>query len=121
MLTGTFNVTGAGFSGAPPTGTAVYKYSPASKIAWVFLPAISGPSNSTSFSISSLPAFLIPATITQQALIEGFDNNVEQGPLNTLITAGSGVIVYQKNGSSTGWTASGNKGVGLQIITLFLD
>jgi hypothetical protein len=121
MQTGTFNVTGQGFSGTPPTGVAIYKLSTAARLAWVFLPAISGPSNSTSFSITGLPAFLQPATLTQQALIEGFDNGVEQGPLNTLIAPGSGTIIYQKNGSTTGWTASGNKGVGIQIITLFLD
>lgn len=122
MITGQFNVTGAGFSGTAPIGVALYKYSPTANIAWLFLPAITGVSNSTSFSISPLPSFLIPATIaTQQCLVEGFDNGTEQGPLNAVISAGSNILVYQKNGSSTGWTASGNKGIGLQVITFFLN
>lgn len=122
MITGTFNVTGAGFSGAPPTGVALYKYSPAAKLAWIFLPGISGTSNSTSFSIGPLPSFLMPASIaSQQNVLEGFDNGTEQGPLASLILLADSSIHYLKNGQLTGWTASSTKGVGLQVLTLFLD
>lgn len=120
--TGTFDLTATGFSGTAPTGIATYKYFPCAKLAYIFLPGLAGPSDATSFTAGPLPDFLIPATIpTQEHALNGFDNGVEISPISIEISAGSSTITYLKGGSTTGWTASGSKGVGLQIVTVFLD
>jgi hypothetical protein len=120
--TGSFDLTATGFSGTAPMGTATYKYFPCSNLAFIFLPGLAGPSDATSFTAGPLPSFLIPATIpTQEHALNGFDNNVEVAPISIEISAGSSTITYLKGGSTTGWTASGSKGVGLQVVTMFLD
>src|SRR5262249_16354626 len=59
---GTFTATGAGFS-SPPTGTATW-YKIGNSVT-LNLPALSGTSNSTSFTITGLPAAIQPATLDQ--------------------------------------------------------
>jgi hypothetical protein len=101
---------------------AQYKFFPCAKYALIFLPALAGESNATSFTAYPLPDFLIPATIpTQEASVHGYDNGTEQALMSVHIFAGSNVITYLRNGLDAGWTPSGNKGVGLQVITVFLD
>ena len=103
-------------------GMALYKYYPCDKLAYIFLPPLSGPSNATTFTASPLPAFLIPATIgSQEHLVSGFDNGREQSPISVIILAGDPTVRYLRDGDESGWTPSGSKGVGLQVITIFLD
>jgi hypothetical protein len=81
-----------------------------------------GPSNATSFTASPLPDFLIPASLRfQEHAVNGYDNGVEQSPMSVYIQSGSNVITFTIRGDESGWTASGSKGVGLQVITVFLD
>jgi hypothetical protein len=85
-------------------------------------PRFPGPSNATTFTASPLPDFLIPASIpVQEHAVNGFDNDVEQSPMSVYIQSGSNMITYSIRGTESGWTASGSKGVGLQVITVFLD
>ncbi len=119
---GEFTLTATGFAGAAPTGTALYKYYPCEKLAHIFLPGLGGASNGSTFTAGPLPPFLIPATIpTQEHALNGFDNGVESSPMSAEISAGSPTIQYLKNGLLAGWTPSGAKGIGLQVITVFLD
>jgi hypothetical protein len=121
VQTGSFQLVATGFS-ADTVGTALYKYFPCANYALIFLPAFSGVSNATTFTASPLPDFLIPATIAwQEAGIHGFDNDVEHADISAVITTGSNVIGFFHNGNQSGWTPSGSKGVGLQVITVFLD
>ena len=118
---GSFVLTANGFTN-DTTATALYKYFPCDKLAQIFLPALSGPSNATSFTASPLPDFLIPASLPfQEHAVNGYDNDVEQSPMSVYIQSGSNVITYSVRGSESGWTPTGSKGVGLQVITVFLD
>jgi hypothetical protein len=56
-----------------------------------------------------------------QYAVNGYDNGVEQAPMSVYIQSGSNVITYTIRGEESGWTASGSKGVGLQVVTVFLD
>ena len=51
----------------------------------------------------------------------GVDNGLEQGLMSVVLTAGSNVITFFRNGDSSGWTPTGTKGCGLKVITVFLD
>ncbi len=120
--TGSFTLTATGFSGTAPSGTATYKLFPCINLGFIFLPGLAGVSDDTSFTAGPLPSNLIPATIvTQEHAVNGFDNDVESTPMSVIISAGSSTIQYLKNGNTSGWIASGSKGVGLQVITVFLD
>jgi hypothetical protein len=118
---GSFQLVATGFS-ADTVGTAQYKFFPCEKYALIFLPALAGASGATTFTASPLPDFLTPATLpTQEASVHGYDNGVEQALMSVEISAGSNVITYLRNGDTSGWTPSGDRGVGLQVITVFLD
>jgi hypothetical protein len=118
---GSFQLVATGFS-VDTVGMAQYKFFPCDHYALIFLPALAGASNTAAFTASPLPDFLVPATIpTQEASVHGYDDGVEQALMSVEIFAGSNVITYLRNGDTSGWTPSGNRGVGLQIITVFLD
>jgi hypothetical protein len=118
---GSFQLVATGFS-VDTVGMALYKFFPCDQYALIFLPALAGASNSVAFTASPLPDFLVPATIQfQEASVHGYDNGVEQALMSVHLSAGSNVITYLRNGDTTGWTPSGNKGVGLQVITVFLN
>jgi hypothetical protein len=118
---GSFQLVATGFS-VDTVGMALYKFFPCDHYALIFLPALAGASNSVDFTASPLPDFLVPATIEfQEASVHGYDNGVEQALMSVHLSAGSNVITYLRNGDTSGWTSSGNKGVGLQVITVFLD
>ena len=121
IQTGSFQLVATGFTNNT-VGMASYKYYPCDKLAQIFLPGLSGPSNATTFTAGPLPTFLVPATIAfQEHAINGFNNGVEQGPMSVELMAGSDVLTYSFHGNESGWTASGSKGTGLQVITVFLD
>lgn len=68
-------------------------------------------SNSTSFTITGLPAALQPVSFSPQLspCTAAFDNSVQFFTCQAQISAGSGTISLSKNGSTTGWTAAGTK------------
>jgi hypothetical protein len=118
---GSFQLVATGFS-ADTVGMAQYKFFPCDHYALIFLPSLKGASNATSFTASPLPDFLVPATLPfQEASVHGYDNGAEQALMCVTLSAGSNVITYERNGDAAGWTPSGDKGVGLQVITVFLD
>ncbi len=75
------------------------------------IPALSATSNTTAVTITGAPAVIRPSTTTGLAKISrAMDNTV-----NTFIAEfdmnNSGTITLYQNGSSTGWTAAGTKGI----------
>lgn len=120
--TGSFTLTATGFSGTAPSGTATYKLFPCANLAFIFLPGLAGTSDADTFTAGPLPAALIPATIaTQEHPVNGFDNGLEVAPMSIEISSGSSTIQYLNHAALSGWTSSGSKGVGLQVVTVFLD
>lgn len=121
VKTGSFQLVATGFS-VDTVGMAQYKFFPCAKYAMIFLPLLAGPSNAATLTASPLPDILIPATIEwQEAGIHGFDQNVEHADISAVITNGSNVISFFYKGNQSGWTPDSSKGVGSQIITVFLD
>ena len=117
---GTFLLTGTGFSGAAPTGAAVYL-----RIGFMvvlFIPAI-GPatSNANTFTMTGVPPALQPATLAFQTLSVGvLDNGVESMGSIT-ISNGSGILTLAKNALTAGWTAAGQKGAGVVPFVYLLN
>ena len=91
-----------------PTGTARYEVN--NGVATLTIPDMSGTSNSTSCTITGLPAAL--QTVNNQfgtpALI--LDNGTQSAE-QVYVSGGTGTLVLRKNGSDTGFTNSGTKGV----------
>lgn len=116
-ITGTFTLTGVGFSGVAPTGVVSYRI--VQNVATIAMPlGLQGPSNSTSFSANGFPSILVPATLQQQQFsIQGFSNGAEvtTGVQMTLNLPSTNSCVFTVAGSQTGWSASGNKGVSFTI------
>ena len=118
---GTFAVSATGFS-STVSGTVPYKLWPCDKRAEIYLPPLSGASNANTFTIGPLPTALVPASIAyQEHLLAGFDNNTEVAGLSVQIRSGDTTIRVLKLGNENGWTASSNKGVGIQVIPIWLD
>ena len=91
---GSFTITGNGFSGSV-TGTAEYNVN--GKIAILSLPALSGTSNSTSFTLSGLPNILVPTSSRNVAAVQVTNAGVGSlGSLtvntNNTITVSSGLL-----------------------------
>jgi hypothetical protein len=118
---GSFTMTATGFEGTV-SGTANYKLWPCDNRAEIYLPPLAGVSNTNTFTAGPLPAALMPATIQyQEHVVAGFDNDVETPGMSIEIEQGDSSIHYLKLGNENGWTASGSKGVGDQIVVVWLD
>jgi hypothetical protein len=116
---GTFAVAATGFSSGTTTGVATWRI--IFNIAVVNLPTFVGTSNSTSFTITGIPAFLVPATCSGHFAVGATDNGSEVGAANCQVLAGSNVYVYANGGSVTGWTPTGGKAGGFCTLTYLLD
>jgi hypothetical protein len=103
--TGSFTGTLTGCT-TSPTGTSYWSRS--GKGVTIFIPEIVGTSNATSATITGLPASLFPARI-QYVASYTFDNGTATWEKWTVNTAGT--ITLFKSLSSTGFTASGTKGI----------
>jgi hypothetical protein len=112
---GSYTGTLTGFA-TPPTGT-IY-YAKVGAIVSLFYPnagsGFSGTSNSTSMTITGMPATIRPTrTQTVRCPAVG-DNSLSIGDGEEILAQidTSGVITFLINGSTTGFTASGVKGTG---------
>lgn len=117
--TGTFTGTFTGMSFAT-TGTVDYII--IGKMAVVTIRAVSNASNTTAFTMTGLPASLQPATrspLIPIAYGASEDNSSTGFNSSASISAGSGTIVFAKNGSSNGWTSSGNKGFVNDVVMVY--
>ncbi|HNB44617.1 MAG TPA: hypothetical protein PLL72_10500 [Burkholderiaceae bacterium] len=108
---GAFTASLTGCSAAV-TGTARYVVD--NDVCTLYLPGLTGTSNATSATITGLPASMQPGSAVFGTALLSLDNGVEV-VAQCDITAG--VITLYRNGSATGWTASGTKGIRAQTIT----
>jgi hypothetical protein len=110
FTTGNFNATPTGVSGAT---TVVINYYRVGRLCTWYIPANQWTSNSTSFGISGIPPELEP-TFRQSVMMALMqDNGVI---INAQVALFNGkpthTMRFLKNGSDTGWTGSGTKGIG---------
>jgi hypothetical protein len=103
--TGTFVVSTTGLTA---TMQVTAHYARSGNIVVLYVPSVSGTSNSTSFTLTGLPAGLTPLVSQGFAAIIGQDNGaLFAGHARVLST---GVIQFLRNISATGFTNSGTKG-----------
>jgi len=102
--TGTFTATGTGFT-VNPTVTATWIRIGALKI--LYIPALAGTSNATSFTITGLPAAITPS-VANQWVYPAQDNGVPIG-CYVFFTAASTTITLTMITASGLWTAAGAK------------
>jgi hypothetical protein len=117
---GIFTATGVGFSGAPPTMLCTWRVIENTVTLHFASTGLIAPSSSTSFSLTGLPAALIPTFSTQEFRIGAIDNSAEVSDASVQV-ASSGTLKLLRNGVEAGWTATGNKGFGTATITYLLS
>lgn len=103
----TFTLTGCTTS---PTGTAFWSKQ-GNQVTLTFPAALVATSNSTACTLTGLPAVIQP-TRTQSLPLVGMENAtavIANG--NVVVQAASGTVLCQINANSSGWTASGTKGL----------
>lgn len=108
---GVFTPVWAGFSVNPATTPIPYRKN-GTNVTLIFNGAVNGTSNSSSFSMSGLPAIITPTVAVAQSYpIVGLLDNGARIAGGLASVNSSGGIVFGKDGtSSTSWTASGAKG-----------
>lgn len=98
-------------TGCTTTPTATCKWQKVGNLVFLFLGAMTGTSNSTSCTITGLPAEIQPPTLPQNLQAALFlDNSALVNNVTAQVNNGSGTIPMLKGGSATGFTASGTKG-----------
>jgi hypothetical protein len=127
VQSGTFTGTLTGMTG---TTTGTFHYTIAGNVCTVSLANssnVTGTSNSTSMTMTGLPAVCQPAT--QQPIVTCFLEDNGTGALATALIQQSGTIQFFKavvsgtvvGFSSTGFTASGSKGMDSTVLTYSLQ
>jgi hypothetical protein len=91
-----------------PTGIARYEVN--NGVATLTIPDMSGTSNSTSCTITGLPVAL-QTTNNQFGTPALIIDNGTQSAEQVYVSGGTGTLVLRKNGSDTGFTNSGTKGI----------
>lgn len=116
----TFTITGSGFSGSAPTGTA--RYVKRGNQVTLFVPQISGTSSSTNFSLTGIPASITPVRAHSFAVPCTRDNGGDSNTSFVTVTTSNTITVSLSGGiaSVTPWTNSGTKAVGIFTITYHL-
>lgn len=106
---GSFTITYTGFT-ANPTGTATWYRS--GKIVTLILPALTGTSNATTFTMTGIPAAISPVT-TQRIQLPLFAvrNNGSDGANGSLSVAAGGTFSVFESGSGVGWSNINGKGI----------
>lgn len=96
-------LTATGFSGTAPSGTAIITQ--VGKLVTLELPALTGTSNATTWTLTGLPAaYSVPRA--QYVAVRVTDNGFERWGL--LHATGTTLTLYP-NANGDGWTASGTK------------
>jgi hypothetical protein len=119
--TGTFTLTGDGFSGTPPTTSATFNLS--NNIVTLTVGNVTGTSAANIFSLGGIPAAIRPPSSLNLSIIPDLENNyvtVYGGAGNICEVDTSGNIFFMWAGSPLGWATSGTKGCGQFIITYSL-
>lgn len=124
---GSFTITYTGY-GTNPTGTAGYLVlgttgqSIDGSIVLLFLPALSGTSNSSAFGLSGIPEGIRPHVIQHKPVVCINNANPSMGTLLLNTVGGQGTFYHNEwNGTditlnATGWSNTGTKGTYGQVI-----
>lgn len=114
---GTFQGTFTGFSGTAPVVTC--QYVRLGNLVHLLIPDRIGTSNATTFTMTGIPSAIRPGNDQSNAL-ELLDSGTEF--IGTAIIRTDGSVRFEKDGSATGFTNSGQKGTGAYVVlTYFLD
>ena len=118
--TGTYTGTMTGLT-TSPTGTV--RWSRSGNIVIITMPSssLSGTSNSTSCTVTgALPATIQPNTSQYcQPLVRFLDNSIVVTTCGVLMSSGSSTITFTKDGSTSGFTASGSKGINTTMTFVY--
>jgi hypothetical protein len=121
IASGTFTITGVGFSGAAPTMLVTWHMIGPVVTLHFDSTGVNAPSNSTSFSFTGIPAALQPTFLTQEFRVGAIDASAEVNDASVQLgTTSPGSFNMLRDGLTAGWTATGNKGFGAATITYLL-
>lgn len=113
---GTFQGTFTGFSDTP---LVTCKYVRLGNLVHLLIPDRIGTSNATTFTMTGIPSEIRPGN-DQSNTLELLDAGAEF--IGTAVIRTNGEVRFEKNGSATGFTNSGQKGTGAYVVlTYFLD
>lgn len=112
---GSFNATFTGFAAGPGVVT-IFWQRVGNKVT-LSIPQFSGTSNSTSFSMTNLPAVIQPARSILIPHIMNQNNSVDNSDdCQVQLTVASATVNFYKAFVGIGWTAANNKGLGLSTF-----
>lgn len=116
--TGTYTGTLVGCTTSP---TVTVKWARNGNLVTITIPAMTGTSNSTGMSVTgSLPAAIQPTDSQWMSVHPIEDAGGFSFAAAVNVAPGSSALTFSKNGSSTGWTNSGVKGISSQISFTYL-
>lgn len=116
--TGTFTETYATGFTTTPTASAVW--TKMGNLVCLVLPTLSATSNATGFTITGLPT-VIQAVRTQRVSIGGIQDNGTIVGTGGVSVTNSGTLTMTFNGSSTGFTGTGTKGLTASTFCYILN
>ena len=116
ITTGSFTITGTGFT-VDPTGTALYAL--VGPVVVLFLPALTGTSDATTFTLTGLPAAVTPTRESfHYARVQ--DNTAAFSVGMLQLTAASTTVTLYTTAAAAAWTAGGTKSFGASWYTYAL-
>ena len=116
--TGTFTITLTGVTGSV---TATARWIRIGQMVLLNIPAVTGTGTGTSFGFTGLPAVIQPARTMMAPIADIEDAGVLTGTFGIEFTT-SGTITCYKNGSSTGFTTAGTRGLSRgQVVAYSLN
>lgn len=117
-LSGTFVGTWGGFGTPPATTTLLYRRTGFDGC--IILPAQTGISNATSFTLSGLPAIITTSfSVVTVPCLAMIDNSVTLATTSVAQLTSTGLVTFFKDASLATWTAANNKGFNAQIALKF--
>jgi hypothetical protein len=121
MESGTYTGTATGLT-TSPTGTV--RYERIGNVVTIFLTGtLNGVSNTTAFTVTgSLPASCRPIRTMSGPCFYGavINNSVDSGTIAIQVNSGSSTLTFLRDGSATGFTASGSKGLQSAITFTYI-
>lgn len=111
----------ASTTGCTTSPTPTYTYQKIGKIVALVIFSFNCTSNANTFTLTGLPAAVRPASTAAIASIATAEDNSTAAIAGAYVNS-SGVLTFYRNGSATGWTSSGVKGLlATAVITYTLD
>jgi hypothetical protein len=111
----TFTITGTGFS-ANPTGTA--RYVRTGSVVTLFIPQLTGTSNTTTFTLTGIPARITPARDQTAQACRVTNNGTDDWGI--IIIDSSGTFDLFRTAAAAAWTGSGTKTLYETVVTYTL-